>query len=151
MNTTSFLQFYVHIVWATWNRTRLITPRVEAILRPALLSKATELGCTTVALGMVEDHVHELLALPAVVPLATVAKELKGASSHLINQQLGRGELKWQAGYGGFSVSPGHVDRVAAYVRGQRQHHQLQRLWRSLEQIHPDLPARAPPAALLRG
>ncbi len=112
------------------------------MLRPTLLAKATELRCMTIAIGMIEDHVHDLLALPATVALATLAKELKGASSHLVNQHLGGREFKWQSGYGGFSVSPGHLERVAAYVRRQREHHQAQRLWHSLEQIHPNLPAR---------
>jgi hypothetical protein len=29
----------------------------------------------------------------------------------------------WQDGYAALSVSPNHVQRVMAYVRGQKQHH----------------------------
>ena len=138
MNTTSFLQLYVHLVWATWDRLRLITPRVEQVLRPALLAKATELGCTTLAVGAVEDHVHHLLMVPATLPVATIAGELKGVSSFLVNQELGRGEFKWQAGYGGFTVSKSHLDRVERYVQRQREHHSLNRLCADLERIHAD-------------
>ena len=29
----------------------------------------------------------------------------------------------WQDGYGAFSVSNSHVDAVAAYIKGQEEHH----------------------------
>ena len=64
MNTTSFLQLHVQLVWGTWNRLRLITAKVEAALRRALLAKAAELGCTTLALGVTENHVHHFLSSP---------------------------------------------------------------------------------------
>ena len=138
MNTTSFSQLYVHLVWATWNRVRLITPRIEPIVRAALLNKSNELGCTTLALGTVEDHVHHLLIVPPTLPVATAARELKGVSSYLVNREFGRGEFKWQAGYGAFSVSKSHLERVQTYVLRQREHHELQRLWADLERIHPE-------------
>jgi REP element-mobilizing transposase RayT len=134
------LQVYVHLVWATWDRCRVITPRIEAEVRPALLGKAKELLCTTLAIGGIEDHVHQLLAMPATIPLARIAQELKGSSAHHVNARFGDRVLKWQAGYGAFSVSKRDVERVAVYVRRQREHHGSGRLCVDLEQIHPDLP-----------
>jgi hypothetical protein len=31
--------------------------------------------------------------------------------------------FQWQNGYGAFSVSASQVDKVVAYIRGQREHH----------------------------
>jgi hypothetical protein len=51
--------------------------------------------------------------------------QLKGASSHEVNQQLGLRDktLQWQTGYGVVSFGTGDLDWVKAYVRNQRQHH----------------------------
>jgi len=34
-----------------------------------------------------------------------------------------RGRFSWGRGYGVFSVSHSHVERVAAYIAGQDEHH----------------------------
>ncbi|MBI5546540.1 MAG: IS200/IS605 family transposase [Deltaproteobacteria bacterium] len=137
MNTTSYLQLYLHLVWATWDRLPLVTSGIEEMLYPMLAAKATELGCRTVAIGGIEDHVHQLIWLPATVPIARIARELKGASAHSINRRGHRElEFKWQAGYGAFTLAKHDVERVAAYVRNQRAHHKSQRLSASLESIH---------------
>ena len=138
VNTTSYLQLHVHLVWATWNRLRLITPPIEAVLRPSLLAKASELGCTTLALGGIDDHVHHLLAVPATLPLARIAQELKGGSAHFINAQTGERTFRWQAGYGAFTLSRDDLERVTEYIRRQREHHEAHRLWWDLERVHPD-------------
>ena len=36
--------------------------------------------------------------------------------------ELGQ-DFAWQDGYGAFSVSNSHVDAVAAYIKGQEEHH----------------------------
>src|SRR5204863_9457348 len=49
---------------------------------------------------------------------------LKGSSSHWINQnRLIKGRFAWGRGYGAVSVSHSDVERVAAYIAGQEEHH----------------------------
>jgi putative transposase len=53
-----------------------------------------------------------------------VVQLFKGGSSHWINEEkLLRGRFAWGRGYGAFSVSHSDVDRVAAYIAGQQEHH----------------------------
>lgn len=33
------------------------------------------------------------------------------------------GAFRWQEGYGAFSVSPGNLETVAEYIKGQEEHH----------------------------
>ena len=145
MNATSYWQLYVHLVWATWDRAGLITPHVESVARAGLLAKARELGCTTLAIGGIENHVHHLLAVPATIPVARIAQELKGSSAHLVNTRFGDHVLRWQAGYGAFSISKRDIDRVIAYVRNQREHHDRDRLCVELERIHPEMSDESTP------
>jgi REP element-mobilizing transposase RayT len=70
------------------------------------------------------DHVHTLIDLPTSMSIEEVVQLFKGASSHWINEKrLLRGRFSWGRGYGAFSVSHSHADRVAAYIAGQKEHH----------------------------
>ncbi len=127
-------QLYLHLVWATWDRLPFITPQVESPLYAAIAAKCSELKCMPLAIGGMPDHVHVLLCFPATITVAVIAKNLKGASSHLMTHALAPElEFKWQGSYGAFTVSKSGVDRVIAYIRGQKTHHAEQRLISDLE------------------
>ncbi|HEX9938556.1 MAG TPA: transposase [Longimicrobium sp.] len=67
---------------------------------------------------------HLLVRMPSTLSPAAVAKQLKGASSHHLNHGSGnRPVFRWQGGYGAFSVSRQHVDRIRRYVLNQAEHH----------------------------
>jgi REP element-mobilizing transposase RayT len=70
------------------------------------------------------EHVHALIDLPTNKTIEEVVQLFKGSSSHWINQnKLLRGKFIWGRGYGAFSVSHSHVDRVAEYIADQEDHH----------------------------
>jgi len=70
------------------------------------------------------DHIHALIDLPTNLTIEQVLQLLKGSSSHWINQnRLIQGRFAWGRGYGAFSVSHSDVERVAAYIAGQEEHH----------------------------
>jgi uncharacterized protein with von Willebrand factor type A (vWA) domain len=53
-------------------------------------------------------------------------KNIKGESSHWINQQnLLKVKFAWQVGYGAFSVSESNVNDVEQYIRNQKEHHRM--------------------------
>jgi putative transposase len=119
-----FTQLYVHLVWATWDRLPLVTPALQPRLYAALAAKCRELGCEPLAIGGIADHVHLLLRLATTVTVATVAKEVKGATSHLMTHEVVPDTFfKWQGAYGAFTVSKGDVPAVRAYIERQAEHH----------------------------
>jgi len=70
------------------------------------------------------EHVHALIDLPTNKSIEEVVQLLKGSSSHWINEnRLLRGRFSWGRGYGAFSISQSHADRVAAYIADQEEHH----------------------------
>ena len=70
------------------------------------------------------EHVHTLIDLPTNKCIEEVIQLFKGSCSHWINdQKLLHGRFAWGRGYGAFSVSHSDVDRVAAYIAGQEEHH----------------------------
>jgi REP element-mobilizing transposase RayT len=58
------------------------------------------------------------------VDVSDLVKELKRQSSITI-KTLGNElhDFYWQEGYGAFSVSPGHVDKLLDYIADQEEHH----------------------------
>lgn len=72
------------------------------------------------------NHVHCLSLLDNTKSVAEVLKQVKGSSSHYINQQnLTMEKFAWQTGYGAFSVSEAGVQKVCDYVKSQKEHQRL--------------------------
>jgi hypothetical protein len=46
-----------------------------------------------------------------------------GSTNHINNKKWLGCRFSWQEGYGAFSVSHSHVDRVAKYILNQKIHH----------------------------
>jgi len=112
---------YVHLVFGTKGRRPWIPAPLQENLWRYLAGIARQYGIETAAVGGRADHVHLLLCLPPKISVATVVRALKANSSKWMNEQ---GHLfAWQQGYGSFSVSVSKVNDVAAYIRGQNEHH----------------------------
>lgn len=111
-----------HFVWTTQDRQPLITPDIEAPLYRWLYNEAKKMYCPFFYIGGMTEHVHVLTAVrPSVAP-SDFMHQLKGSSSRFISLEFKR-PFTWQKGYGVFSVGAEDIDRVKAYVLGQKQHH----------------------------
>ncbi len=102
----------------------MITPDIERRLYREIESEAVKMRCIVLAVNGIEDHVHAVLIIPTILTIADLVKQIKGASSHFVNEVL-RPEMpfKWQGSYGVFTVSRWDVDKIVAYVKNQKQHH----------------------------
>jgi REP element-mobilizing transposase RayT len=130
----SYTQLYIHYVWSTWERLPLIDLAVEHRLYAAMMTKCQELGCAAIAVGGIADHVHLLVRLATTVSIARLVAEVKGASSHLMNHEVGSASpFKWQNGYGAFTISKRGTPTVRAYILNQKQHHANGELYMELE------------------
>ena len=131
----AFYQLVYHFVWATKNRLPLITATIEERLWTYVGYKCKELGYGLQAVNGIEDHIHVLVELAPTIPAADVAKNLKGASSHYINQESGLGDtLYWQDGYGVVTLRKVEIPKVARYIQRQKEHHRTGKLSELLEQ-----------------
>lgn len=119
-----FTQLYLHCVWSTWDRLPLIVPPIERRLYGAIIDKCRELKCVPIRIGGIEDHLHLLVRLHTTVAVATLVKEVKGSSSHLMTHEITPGEFfKWQGAYGAFTLRYDDAPIVKAYIVKQREHH----------------------------
>jgi REP element-mobilizing transposase RayT len=134
--TKPYSQIYLHFVWATWDRAPLLRRNFRPRLFAALASKCRELDCEPIAVGGVENHIHLLAGMSPNVAPSKLVQGLKGNTSHLISHEIHPGDaFRWQAGYGVFSVSKRHLDKVKAYVLNQETHHAEGPVYDELERV----------------
>jgi REP element-mobilizing transposase RayT len=122
----SLARIYIHLVFSTKNRERLITDRVRESLHAYMATVLQNLGCAGVFINSVEDHVHILFELARTVSVSKAVEDVKKSSSKWIKtqgQEFGR--FAWQAGFGAFSVSESNVEIVRNYIANQREHHRV--------------------------
>jgi putative transposase len=80
--------------------------------------------CETLIVGGASDHVHALFDLSRKYSVATIVKEIKRTSSAWVKEfSPSCKRFHWQNGYGAFSVSQSHLDRVSRYIEQQEHHH----------------------------
>jgi putative transposase len=129
----SLWRIYYHLVWATGDRTPLITDRIGPELYRYIQAKAKSLECPVHGIGGIEDHIHLLVSIPPKLAIAQFVKRIKGASSRHINQTFPDQTFAWQGEYGVFSLGGKQLEGAIAYVENQKQHHANRTLIRALE------------------
>ncbi|HEY0261480.1 MAG TPA: IS200/IS605 family transposase [Chitinophagales bacterium] len=120
----SFNKIWIHAIWASKERQRLITPNVEKQIHGFIREQLIESGCPVRIINGMPDHVHCLFLLNPQKSIAEVVKQIKGSSSHSINvEQLIEERFAWQTGYAAYSVSESQLEKVFQYISNQKQHH----------------------------
>ena len=123
----SLAKVYLHVVYSTKNREPLLAGEWRDELFRVLGGAANNLGCQSLIVGGVEDHVHLLIQLGRTISMADAVGKIKSTSSAWINQTRGLAmPFHWQAGYAAFSVSQSNLEAVREYVRKQPEHHARQ-------------------------
>lgn len=121
----SLPKIYIHLVFSTKDRRPFIAgPEVQRRLHEYLGGACRGLGCPSVKVGGVEDHVHVLLRLSRSIDIPKLVRKIKRESSKWMTETFPEiTSFSWQAGYGAFSISPTHVDALTKYIKAQEEHH----------------------------
>jgi len=123
----SFCQVYVHAIFSTKKRSRWLDDAIRPRVHAYLATLARDCGCPYVTVGGPDDHVHMLADIgKKVLPVDMIAKAKRESSKFIKTLGNEHGGFYWQSGYGMFSVGPTRVEDVAAYIRGQVEHHHSQ-------------------------
>jgi len=76
------------------------------------------------AIHCMPDHIHIFVGLHTAQSIADLVNDIKTASSKYIkNQTWMLFDFAWQHGYGAFSYSRSHIDKVVKYILNQEEHH----------------------------
>lgn len=141
----SYHNGFYHFVWATWNRTPLLTLDKEQHAYALIHQQCKRMKAEIIALGGISDHVHLLATVPTTLCLADFMEAVKGISANALNKAYGSPTFafKWQGGYSYHTVSASHVRVLRRYIEKQKEHHVKGPLWPSCELPEQNAPAQA--------
>ena len=123
----TYHQIYLQIVFAVKYRKAVIDKTWGKKLHGVIGNLVNEANCKTIIVNGVEDHIHCFVGLKPVVSVSELMKTVKAKSSKYINDHsLAKSRFEWQEGYGVFSYSQSHVDKVFKYIQNQEAHHTKQ-------------------------
>jgi putative transposase len=120
----SFTGIYLHIIFSTKNRTRMLSPELRDRLFPYMGGLIRERNGDALLINGVEDHIHILTRFPATITLSDFLRDVKSISAGWVRDVFrDAGQFGWQTGYAAFSVSKTNVDTVREYIAQQEEHH----------------------------
>lgn len=125
----SFINVYVHFVWATKNRyPYLNSPELRTMLWKHIKENGDAKGIFIDFVGGYEDHCHCLVSMKGDQTIQQIARLIKGESSHWINMhQLTREHFVWQSEFYAIAVCETAIVSVRNYIRNQEAHHSNKR------------------------
>ena len=123
----TYHQIYLQTVFAVKYREAVINKAWKSQLLGVIGNLINETGCKNIIVNGVEDHVHCFLGLKPVISVSELMKTVKAKSSKFVNDNdLTPHRFEWQDGYGVFSHSQSHIDKVFKYIQNQEEHHKKQ-------------------------
>jgi putative transposase len=123
----TFSQIYLQFVFAVQYRRSLVPKENKEELHKYITGLVQNRKAKMLAVNCMPDHIHLFVGFKPVVLISDFVKEIKVESNEFINDKKWLKEkFNWQEGYGVFSYSHSHIDKVVKYVLNQEDHHKKQ-------------------------
>lgn len=120
----SHSKIYVHLVFSTKNRERLLREEIRSDLHSYIGGIFRDLDSPCIEINTEPDHAHLLFILSRTHTISDVVGQAKrGSSAWLKTRGSFYSQFHWQNGFGAFSVSQSAVSEVTDYIRSQAEHH----------------------------
>lgn len=120
--SNTYTKCYIHLVWSTKHRERLISNKTKPLVEKLIVGIAKDCSLIPIAVYAMPDHIHLLVAVPPTRSISDVVGHIKRRSSKIHNENQGQ-KLYWQRGFGAFSVSHLGLEKVIEYIKNQEEHH----------------------------
>jgi REP element-mobilizing transposase RayT len=121
----TFSKIYIQIVFAVKERENLIADSWKTELHKYIAGTIKSKGQKPIIVNGMPDHIHAFVGLKPAMAISDLARDIKNNSSNFINDHhFIKGKFSWQEGYGAFSYSHSHIDKVYNYILNQEFHHQ---------------------------
>ncbi|WP_035615910.1 IS200/IS605 family transposase [Haloferula sp. BvORR071] len=122
----SLSSLLVHLVFSTKDRAPIIPDHLREDLYSYIGGIISQRNGVLLAAGSMPDHIHLLISLPRTIAPAELVKEIKAGSSKWLKERDKRLlSFHWQNGYGIFSISATHREKVEHYINNQAEHHRV--------------------------
>lgn len=116
---------YVHIIWSTRDRLKILSKPIRVVLYAHLKKMAEEKGIHLHSVNGFEEHMHLLIQLHPAQNLSQVMRLLRSESTDWLNAtQLLKVEFAWSDEIIAYSVSPGSLVQVTSFIDRQEEYHE---------------------------
>ena len=123
----TYTQIYNQFVFSVKGRDNFIKETFRDELEKTICGIISNYKCKAYAIYCNPDHVHILVGMHPTMSPSKLMEQVKSGSSKWLNEQRFLfGKFHWQDGYGGFSYSKSHIDKVVKYILNQPKHHKRQ-------------------------
>ena len=120
----TFSQIYLQFVFAVSGRRSLIPREHKEELHKYMTKLVQNRKAKMLSIHCMPDHTHMFVGFKPIILISDFVKEIKVESNEFVNnKKWNRGRFNWQEGYGVFSYSHSHIDRVVKYILNQESHH----------------------------
>jgi putative transposase len=120
----TYSQVYLQFIFAVKGRQSLIHQKHNDELQKYITGIVQNRKQKMLAINNVPDHLHLFVGFNTTMSIADFMEEVKSISSKFINDKSWtKGKFEWQRGYGVFSYSRSHIDKVVKYIINQQTHH----------------------------
>jgi len=122
--SNTFSQIYLQFVFAVKGRQNLVPKQHKEELHKYMTGLVQNRKAKMLAVHCMPDHTHLFVGFKPSVLISDFINEIKVESNEFIaGKRWVREKFNWQEGYGVFSYSHSHVDKVIKYILNQEQHH----------------------------
>ena len=120
----TFSQVYIQLVFAVKGRENLIDNSWKSELHKYIAGIIKGKGQKSIIVNGMPDHIHAFVGLRPAIAISDLTRDIKNNSSNFINdRKFIKRKFSWQGGYGAFSYSHSHIERVYNYILNQESHH----------------------------
>lgn len=124
MSSGTFSQIYIQIVIVVKNRENFLRKDFREEIFKYMSGIVTAKGQKSIIINGVEDHVHLFIGLKPSMKLSDLVRDIKNNTTNFINEKRFLStRFSWQEGYGAFSYSQSHIEKVYRYILNQENHH----------------------------
>jgi putative transposase len=120
----TYTQIHIQFVFAVKFRDGIIHESFKQELFKYISGIVNAHNHKLLAINSMPDHIHIFIGMRPTQSISDLMQDIKGNSSKWINEKkFLKVRFEWQEGYGAFSYSKSHVNRVIDYIFNQENHH----------------------------
>ncbi|MFT3908927.1 MAG: IS200/IS605 family transposase [Ferruginibacter sp.] len=120
----TYTQLYIQFVFETKYRQAMIQNEWKENLHKYVTGIFQNNSHKMLQINSMPDHIHIFIGMKPHQSISSLIQNVKTESSKWIKEQkFCTHPFAWQEGYGAFSYSRSHIDRVIRYIQNQEIHH----------------------------
>ncbi len=114
----TYTQIHIQFVFAVKYRDGLIQSSFKAELYQYISGILKPHNHKLLAINGMPDHIHIFIGMRPTQSISDLMQDIKGNSSKWINEKkFLKVKFEWQEGFGAFSYSKSHVNKVIDYIK----------------------------------